>query len=148
MRPTEIDKKRLIIGRKVMRPSLEGVEKTRIKIREILCEIRLNRSINAGVREGYSMAIEILYEYQRYNKFFDWRDKMVIFKERYPPTYSTGSNLPLSRADQKQLDFQNDAIEKIGKLRTTQGRAIAFMAIDYLDGLCTDGVLLGVPILD
>ena len=34
----------------------------------------------------------------------------------------------------------------IDKLKTTQGRAIAVLAVDYLNGECTAEVLLGVPV--
>lgn len=36
--------------------------------------------------------------------------------------------------------------EGIGKLKTQQGRAIAVLAVDYLNGLCTQRSLEGVPL--
>lgn len=68
---------------------------------------RINRFVNAPVKEGYLKSIEILKTLQT----------------------------DITRA-------------KLEELKTVQGRAIAALAIDYLNGECTQYVLLGVPIKD
>lgn len=55
----------------------------------------INRHVNAGVKEGYQKAVEIL--------------------------------------EARQTDFNNI---DISNMKTTQGRAIAAITIDYLNGLC------------
>lgn len=44
------------------------------------------------------------------------------------------------------VDDKNDYKLINSSLKTVQGRAIAVLAVDYLNGECTKEVLLGVPI--
>lgn len=78
-----------------------------LKIEERLNDKRINRFVNAPVKEGYLKSIEILKTLQT----------------------------DITRA-------------KLEELKTVQGRAIAALAIDYLNGECAQYVLLGVPIKD
>ncbi len=80
---------------------------TDIEIQEIserilrrLEEKPINRTVNFGVKEGYTKAIEIL--------------------------------------EKKELNYEG--------LKTVQGRAIAAITFDYLEGTCTAEVLCNVPI--
>lgn len=85
----------------------EEIQETISKIEERLADIRVNRFVNAPVKEGYLKAIEIL------------------------------------------RDHQTDTTRaKLEELKTVQGRAIAALAIDYLNGECAQYILLGVPIKD
>jgi hypothetical protein len=65
---------------------------------------RINRSVNAGVKEGYELSIDILAN------------------------------------DVEDID------REINCLKTIQGRAIAYLAIDYLKGDCNQNILCDVPI--
>lgn len=85
----------------------EEIQETISKIEERLADIRVNRFVNAPVKEGYLKAIEILRDHQT----------------------------DITRA-------------KLKELKTVQGRAIAALAIDYLNGECAQYILLGVPIKD
>lgn len=85
----------------------EEVQETISKIEERLADIRVNRFVNAPVKEGYLKAIEILRDHQT----------------------------DITRA-------------KLEELKTVQGRAIAALTIDYLNGECAQYILLGVPIKD
>lgn len=85
----------------------EEIQETISKIEERLADIRVNRFVNAPVKEGYLKAIEIL------------------------------------------RDHQTDITRtKLEELKTVQGRAIAALTIDYLNGECAQYILLGVPIKD
>lgn len=85
----------------------EEIQETISKIEERLADIRVNRFVNAPVKEGYLKAVEIL------------------------------------------RDHQTDITRvKLEELKTVQGRAIAALAIDYLNGECAQYILLGVPIKD
>lgn len=82
------------------------------EIAHVICEIekrlsdkRVNRYVNAPVKEGYLKAIEIL------------RGRLVGIDKAH-----------------------------IDELKTTQGRAIAVLAIDYLNEEIEEKVLLNVPI--
>jgi glycogen synthase len=44
------------------------------------------------------------------------------------------------------VDDKNNYFLISSNLKTVQGRAIAVLAVDYLNGECTQEVLLGVPI--
>lgn len=85
----------------------EEIQETISKIEERLADIRVNRFVNAPVKEGYLKAIEILRDHQT----------------------------DITRA-------------KLEELKTVQGRAIAALTIDYLNGECAQYILLGVPIKD
>ena len=85
----------------------EEIQETISKIEERLADIRVNRFVNAPVKEGYLKAIEILRDHQT----------------------------DITRA-------------KLEELKTVQGRAIAALAIDYLNGECAQYILLDVPIKD
>nr|DAL48474.1 MAG TPA_asm: hypothetical protein [Caudoviricetes sp.] len=85
----------------------EEIQETISKIEERLADIRVNRFVNAPVKEGYLKAVEILRDHQT----------------------------DITRA-------------KLEELKTVQGRAIAALAIDYLNGECAQYILLGVPIKD
>lgn len=85
----------------------EEIQETISKIKDRLADIRVNRFVNAPVKEGYLKAIEIL------------------------------------------RDHQTDITRgKLEELKTVQGRAIAALTIDYLNGECAQYILLGVPIKD
>lgn len=85
----------------------EEIQETISKIKDRLADIRVNRFVNAPVKEGYLKAIEILRDHQT----------------------------DITRA-------------KLEELKTVQGRAIAALTIDYLNGECAQYILLGVPIKD
>lgn len=89
------------------RPTNEEREQTISFIRTRLDYKPINRHTNAGVKEGYLKAVEVL--------------------------------------EKKQTDFNN---VDVSGMKTTQGRAIVAMAIDYLNGLCKAETLIGVPIID
>ena len=81
----------------------EKIAQTIILIEQKLENKAINRFVNAGVKEGYLIALEVL-----------------------------------------ESGFTD--LEKIGQLKTVQGRAIALLANDYLLGECSQEVFVAVPI--
>ena len=78
------------------------IQETISKIEERLSDKRVNRFVNAPVKEGYLKSIEIL--------------------------------------KSKQTDITKAGLEE---LKAVQSRAISALAIDFLNGECTECVLLG-----
>lgn len=62
---------------------------------------------------------------------------------------SLSANAAVKEGYEESVDILADdrrTYAGIEKLKTTQGRAIAVLAVDYLNGECTAEVLLGVPL--
>ncbi|MDB5241432.1 MAG: hypothetical protein JWP57_2057 [Spirosoma sp.] len=57
-----------------------------------------------------------------------------------------GYNKAVDILAQNQRDYRNGGPSGIEKLQTTQARAIAMLAVDYLNGECEQKVLVNVPI--
>jgi hypothetical protein len=62
---------------------------------------------------------------------------------------SLSANAAVKEGYEESVDILADdrrTYAGIDKLKTTQGRVIAVLAVDYLNGECTAEVLLGVPL--
>lgn len=84
-------------------PKPEQIADTMQILRQKLENKAINRFINAGVKEGYLKAVEIL--------------------------------------EKGETD-----LDSIATLKTVQGKAIAFLALDYLKGECKQDILVNIPI--
>lgn len=77
---------------------------------------------------------------------------MIKQKLDYKPINRT-SNFGVKEGYSEAINILQNRITDISKsnaerLKTTQGRAIAFIAVDYLKGECSQRVLCNVPISD
>lgn len=112
---------------KVKFPSQNEIAETRKRICKRLEDKAINRFANAGIKEGYNDCLRIIDERSAdpSNSYFK----------------------PETDAEIEQVnEIYRSQLTGINKLKSQQGRAIAIMCVDYLNGQLAADNLCNLPI--